>query len=70
MSRTYTVSELAAALGLPARTIRWHCASPRGLMFGKVTAQTVPTGTVWSIPQEVAEQFARDYEPYKRQGQK
>lgn len=46
---------------IKVNTIRWHCSSRTGLLFGK--AEQV--GRSWIIPAAAADEFAAWWEPYR-----
>jgi hypothetical protein len=62
--KTVTVRQLATALEVSERTIRWHCSEPGGLLYGKATRTETPRGDIWSIPEDAALYFATHWEPH------
>lgn len=54
---------ISVRYGIPAPTVRYHCRSPRGELYG---AAELVMGR-WAIPADVAEAWARGYVRHRHQ---
>lgn len=59
MPRTeYTVTQLAALLGLSPTTVRWHCREETGVLHNYVRTVDMGPQSMWLIPEHAAKKLA------------